>query len=382
MAKGKKTALFGGTFDPIHSGHIETALLLAEALSVDEVILMPTSVPPHKLRAQMASGADRLAMCRLAAAPYPKLTVSDLELRRGGASFTADTLAMLEKERPEDEWYLFTGADMFCTLRTWYHFPDIARRAVLCTVPRDGVDAARLRAYADALTADGARCYVARQAVTPVSSTEIRPRAAAGQPLRLEAERRIVQRNSHQKCRRYVHKRVLLQKQGGQDDGHRQHAHPKLHPAAGAQSLTAANGDPAAQRVEHVQAGQHIGGGVNAPQKVDRTHKHVFAAQVNRPQVQGVGENGADDQKQRHARRQEAHQPVKALHIPEEEPGKGHGDKAEPHEVGHNEIFAERNVGVQRGVQKVIAAAGGMLQPIKADQVQRKVAQRPDLPMR
>lgn len=183
MAKGKKTALFGGTFDPIHSGHIETALLLADALSVDEVILMPTSVPPHKLRAQMASGTDRLAMCRLAAAPYPKLTVSDLELRRGGASFTADTLAMLEKERPEDEWYLFTGADMFCTLRTWYHFPDIARRAVLCTVPRDGVDAARLRAYADALTADGARCYVARQAVTPVSSTEIRTRAAAGQPL-------------------------------------------------------------------------------------------------------------------------------------------------------------------------------------------------------
>ena len=179
----KKRALFGGSFDPIHSGHIAMALQLAAALELDEVLLMPTFVPPHKIREQMAPAGHRLAMCRLAAEPYPVLTVSNRELQRGGASFTADTLRALAADDPDTRWYLFTGADMFCTLRTWYHFDEIARTAVLCKVPRGDIGVGKLRTYAASLEALGAVCYVDERPVMPVSSTAIRRLAAEGRPL-------------------------------------------------------------------------------------------------------------------------------------------------------------------------------------------------------
>lgn len=179
----EKIALFGGSFDPIHPGHIRLARRLADALELERVILMPTFVPPHKIRERMAPAADRLAMCRLAAAADSRLTVSDWEIRRGGASFTADTLAALQETYPDARLYLITGADMFCTLHTWYHFADIARMAVLCTVPRPGISRQALAAYAARLRREGAECYVDAGAEMGDSSTEIRRRIAAGESL-------------------------------------------------------------------------------------------------------------------------------------------------------------------------------------------------------
>lgn len=179
----KKMGLLGGSFDPIHQGHIDMALRMAEALHLDGVVLMPTFVPPHKIRESMASAEHRLRMCRLAAQEYPQLQVSDLELSREGASFTVDTLTALREQHPDTQWYLITGADMFVTLRTWYRFADIAQMAVLCTFSRDGVDSERLREYAQELKADGAECYVDTQPIMTVSSTDIRRRVAAGESL-------------------------------------------------------------------------------------------------------------------------------------------------------------------------------------------------------
>lgn len=178
-----KMGLFGGTFDPIHQGHIDMAVQLAEQLQLDGVLLMPTFVPPHKIRESMAPAAQRYTMCCLAAEQYPVLRVSDMELKRGGASFTVDTLGELCQQYPDTEWYLITGADMFTTLRTWHRFEDIARMAVLCTVPRDGTDNDSLRDYAAALAADGVRCYVAEHPVMAVSSTQVRDAVAAGESI-------------------------------------------------------------------------------------------------------------------------------------------------------------------------------------------------------
>ena len=175
----KKIGLFGGSFDPIHQGHVEMMERLEQALDLDGVMLMPTFVPPHKIRESMASAEHRLAMCRLAAEGHPTWQVSNLELTREGASFTVDTLTALCQQYPDTRWYLITGADMFVTLRSWYRFDEIARMAVLCTVPREGTDTATLTAYAADLTADGVACYVAPDPVLTVSSTEIRQRAAA-----------------------------------------------------------------------------------------------------------------------------------------------------------------------------------------------------------
>ena len=177
----KKMGLFGGTFDPIHKGHISMALRMAETLQLDGVMLMPTFVPPHKIKENMASAEHRLAMCRLAVANHPILCVSDMELRREGASFTVDTLTALHEEYPDTQWYLLVGADMFTTLRTWHRFDDIAALATLCTIARAGTDTTTLTKYAAALAADGIRCVVDEMPVEPYSSTQVRQRIAAGE---------------------------------------------------------------------------------------------------------------------------------------------------------------------------------------------------------
>ena len=179
----QKIALFGGAFDPIHNGHIRLALEFARRLGLDRVLLMPSYVPPHKLRGDMAGPADRLHMCRLAAAEHPGLEVSDLEIARGGASFTADTLDTLRGQYPEAVWYLITGADMFLTLGSWWRFEDIAAGAVLCAAPRDAATLAQMRAYAAELAGAGARCILEDIPLTDVSSTEIRRRVAEGKEI-------------------------------------------------------------------------------------------------------------------------------------------------------------------------------------------------------
>ena len=175
-----KAALFGGTFDPIHSGHVALCEAFAQKLKLDYVLLMPTAHPPHKLKTEMASAPHRLYMCKLAAKEHPCVRVSDLEIRRGGASFTADTLDELHRRHPDTEWYLITGADMFLTLGTWFRFPDIAKMATLCAAPRGDVTKEQLRAYADTLEAIGARCVVTDIHAPDVSSSVIRQQIRAG----------------------------------------------------------------------------------------------------------------------------------------------------------------------------------------------------------
>lgn len=172
----KRMALFGGTFDPIHNGHLQLARGFASQLSLDRVLLMPTFIPPHKVKSDMASAFDRLAMCRLACAPYAELAVSDLEINRRGASFTVLTLEALHAQYPDTEWFLLMGADMFLTLTTWHRFQDIARLATLCAAPRDDADAQDLKRYAQTLETQGAKCVIADFTVEPWSSTMVRDR--------------------------------------------------------------------------------------------------------------------------------------------------------------------------------------------------------------
>ncbi len=181
--KGQRIALFGGTFDPIHNGHIVLACELVARLKLDRVVLMPTFVPPHKIKVQMAPAIDRVEMCRLACTPYPELTVSELEINRRGASFTVLTLEELHRQVPEAELFLLVGADMFLTLGTWHRFADISKLATLCAVPRDDVPASALRDYAAELAELGARCVIEEIETPRLSSTDIRKRARAGQPL-------------------------------------------------------------------------------------------------------------------------------------------------------------------------------------------------------
>lgn len=170
----QRIALFGGTFDPIHNGHIELANEFVRRLSLDRVVIMPTFVPPHKIKPTLSPAVDRLEMCRLACQPYPQLTVSDMEINRRGASFTVDTLRVLHTQYPDAALYLLVGADMFLTLATWKDFAEIARLAVLCTAPRDEVTLSQLNSYAALLTAQGAQCVIEEMPLLPYSSTAVR----------------------------------------------------------------------------------------------------------------------------------------------------------------------------------------------------------------
>ncbi|MBQ3133716.1 MAG: nicotinate (nicotinamide) nucleotide adenylyltransferase [Clostridia bacterium] len=176
-----KIGLFGGTFDPPHIGHVALSEGCAAALGLDRVLWMPTAVPPHKIKSDMADAAHRLAMCEAIAASHPLITVSDWEIRQGGASFTVDTLTHLTAEHPHDEWYLLTGADMFRTLGTWRRFPDIAKMAVLCGIARDDSSSDDLMPVAASLaSAGGGHAVVLPVEAPTVSSTAIRDAIAGG----------------------------------------------------------------------------------------------------------------------------------------------------------------------------------------------------------
>ena len=128
-----KTGLFGGTFDPVHYGHINMAACFCRQFSLDKLIIMPDFIPPHKGADRSVNASHRYEMARLAFSDYgysPITEVSDDEIRRGGTSYTYDTLSSL-KTKGYDGLYLLCGQDMLRCFDTWYRYTDILR---MCTV--------------------------------------------------------------------------------------------------------------------------------------------------------------------------------------------------------------------------------------------------------
>ena len=113
-----RIGLFGGTFDPVHLGHLRAAESAREALSLDRVALVPSAVPPHRGRPASAA-EDRLEMARLAALTHPAFEAWDVELRRAGPSYTVDTVRAVREARPEDELVLLVGADTWPEMTGW-----------------------------------------------------------------------------------------------------------------------------------------------------------------------------------------------------------------------------------------------------------------------
>ena len=142
-----RLGVFGGTFDPIHIGHLVIAQVALEEAGLDRVLFMPAGVNPLKVGKRTTSGAHRLAMVRLAIAGHPQFAVSDWELRHEGPSFTADTLSYIREQHPEDELFLIIGADNLELLPKWRSVDRIAELATILALTRPGTD---LRASAEA----------------------------------------------------------------------------------------------------------------------------------------------------------------------------------------------------------------------------------------
>jgi nicotinate-nucleotide adenylyltransferase len=131
-------ALLGGTFDPVHYGHLRLADDVRKALALPEVRLVPAGDPPHR-RPPHAAARDRVAMLNLAVRAFPGLVVDTREIDRGGKSYTVDTLAGLRSEMPDRPLLLLVGADAFRGLPTWHRWRELFDLAHLVVVPRPGV---------------------------------------------------------------------------------------------------------------------------------------------------------------------------------------------------------------------------------------------------
>ena len=149
MSKGKPIGLLGGAFDPVHVGHVRMALECMEALDLQEVNFVPAHIPPHKATA--ATGQHRLAMLEQALQPYPQLVVNDAELKRGGTSYTIDTLIDLRGRYGQQPLCFIMGKDAFDALpawRRWQELTDYAHLVVIDRKPRnDGPRDERMRAF-------------------------------------------------------------------------------------------------------------------------------------------------------------------------------------------------------------------------------------------
>ncbi len=182
----ERIGIFGGSFNPIHRAHLTMAAKVVERFQLCKLLLMPSRQPPHKSSDDLATGADRLAMCQLAAADEERIEVTDLELGRQGPSYTVDSLQDLRVEYPQAELLLVIGADMLKIFHQWVAFEQIHALVRLVTFPRPGVDLGELPELREAL-GDAAveRLLGDVLDVEPmeVSSTDVRNRVRAGQPI-------------------------------------------------------------------------------------------------------------------------------------------------------------------------------------------------------
>ena len=179
----KGLGILGGTFDPIHLGHLHMAEAIYEQIALEQIMFIPAFVPPHKLGQDYAPAKHRFAMTELAVRSYPHFSVSDMELRRSGVSYTIDTLRELRRLYPEKRLYFIIGADSVAQLHTWHYIEEMLELATFVAAGRPG--------YEDVM--DEVERHLGAEAAknilllhTPeydISSTEIRTRLRAGRSL-------------------------------------------------------------------------------------------------------------------------------------------------------------------------------------------------------
>ncbi len=169
-----QTVLYGGTFNPIHRGHLDICVRARQAVDARRVLLMPAAQPPHKSAGWLAPDQDRLAMCALAAREYDLIQVDDWEIRRGGRSYTVDTLGHLAAVFPEEELWLLIGTDMFLTFTQWHRWEEIGKMASLLVASREEGDRERLLDQQQKLAERGVRSRLLQNPPMPMSSTQIR----------------------------------------------------------------------------------------------------------------------------------------------------------------------------------------------------------------
>ncbi|MCA8997476.1 MAG: nicotinate-nucleotide adenylyltransferase [Planctomycetaceae bacterium] len=186
-----RLGIFGGTFDPIHWGHLILAETCREELGLDEVWFMPAALNPHKQGRSISSAKDRLEMVRFAIAGNPHFRVSNLEIKRQGPSYTVDTLRTIREGRLDEDFFLMIGQDSVADFPRWKEPDEILRLATLAVVNR-GRERPDLDAFAKQLGEEALdRVVEVEMPAIDISATDIRRRAQEGRSLRYRMPRSV-----------------------------------------------------------------------------------------------------------------------------------------------------------------------------------------------
>ncbi|MGE5589713.1 MAG: nicotinate-nucleotide adenylyltransferase [Bacillota bacterium] len=189
-----RLGILGGTFDPVHVGHLALAEASRTAFDLDRVLFVPTFMPPHKPEGAVASADDRLAMVRRAVEAAPHFAVSEVELERQGPSYTVDTLAELQRRHPGAELYFVAGADQVMALHTWRDPQRLVQLARVIAVTRPGYDLTRLEEQERRLgPAAQGRFLPLAWLELGLSSTDLRRLLAEGRSVRYLVPDRVLE---------------------------------------------------------------------------------------------------------------------------------------------------------------------------------------------
>jgi len=181
-----KIGVLGGSFNPIHTGHLVLADEISEAASLDTVLFVPAFIPPHKANLDLPSGGHRLRMVELAIAGNSRFEASDIELRRGGMSYTIDTILELRSRHPADRLYFIIGADTIPELASWHRIDELVQLVRVLTGSRPGQQPCwePLEAKLSRPAVDEIRNGVIDTTPIGISSSIIRRRVREGRTIR------------------------------------------------------------------------------------------------------------------------------------------------------------------------------------------------------
>jgi len=201
MTRKERIGIFGGTFNPVHSGHVRAAAEVQARFAIDRVLFVPSFIPPHKETAEVASPRDRMAMVELALRRYRRLVASPIEIEAGGTSYSIVTLNKVGALHPGARIFFILGADAFRDIETWREWRRVLEgcRFIVTTRPgsrlteardalaeeyRSGVLEVRPSIRLGEAVLEAFRIFLAPIDAVDVSSTEIRARVRSGRPLR------------------------------------------------------------------------------------------------------------------------------------------------------------------------------------------------------
>ena len=183
--------IMGGSFNPIHYGHLLAAACAADEFRLEKVIFVPAAIPPHKRNLHLASEEDRYRMAVLATRDNPLFLVSDVEISRGGVSYTVDTLRYFKEQYPNHRIYFITGADTISEIHTWRSPKEVLQLAHFIVALRPGYKLEGLESEFYQRYIDRIGCM--EMPVMGISSTEIRHRVKAGKTIRYQVHPEVIE---------------------------------------------------------------------------------------------------------------------------------------------------------------------------------------------